>query len=407
MIVSLSWKNIWRNKIRSLVVILAVTVGMFGGTFTMGLMEGVIKSKINDVINNETSHIQIHDTAFMNNYELVKYLDGVPQIINQLEKIPGIESVAARYRIFTTLRTSHGIAGVSLVAVNPDNEMNVTALHNKIIDGEYLNNTKKRNPIVISQKLAEKLDVKVDSKIVVDFITLDSIPVSGLFRVVGIYKTSNGMFDELFSFIRDSDLRKIVGFNENQAHEIVVKAENNDLVDSIKANIENKFPDLDVQTWLNLSPDMAMLVELGDFMLYLIMLIILLALSFGIINTMMMAVMERRKELGMLMAVGMSKKRVFIMIMLETIFLSVVGAIIGMIIAAILIHYTGNSGLDFSQYAQGFEQVGYSAIVYPELNIKSYLIVFVMVVFVAILACLYPARKALKLKPVEALKTDN
>ena len=407
MILSISWRNVWRNKIRSLVVILAVTVGMFGGTFTMGLMEGVIKSKINDVIKYETAHIQMHDSAFMDNFELIYCMNHVSDKIRQLESNPNIEAASTRFKIFTTLRTSHGIAGVSLISVDPEKEIKVTSLQDKIIEGDYFTNSKKRNPIIISSKLAEKLNAKINSKIVVDFISIDSVSTPDLFKVIGIYKTSNGMFDEMNAFIQNSDMRKIVGFSDDQAHEIAIRVSNNDVVDQVKAELQNQYPDLDIKTWLNIAPDAAMLVEMGDFMLYLIMFIILMALSFGIINTMMMAVMERRKELGMLMAVGMSKRRVFTMIMLETIFLSIVGAVIGILIAAGVVHYYGQAGIDFSQYAEGFEQVGYAAIVYPELNIGSYLIVFVMVIAVAILACIYPARKALRLKPVEALKTDN
>lgn len=406
MIWSISWRNVWRNKLRSLVVVLAVIMGMFGGTFSMGLMNGAMQSRVEEAINNETSHLQLHNPKYMDNKELVFTISESDSVLSKLESSPSITAASKRFKLFTSLRTAHGNTGVSLISIDPEKEKLVTIINKKIIDGEYFND-KKKEQIIISQKTADKLQVKVGSKITVDFVKLDSIPTAANFKVVGIFNTSNAMFDEMTCFVRNKDLIKIIGFNDQDSHEIAVKLKENDLLNDFVASALKDFPNLDIKTWLEIQPETGMLVELGDFMLYIIMLIILLALSFGIINTMLMAVMERKKELGMLMAVGMSKGRIFRMIMLETIFLSLVGAIIGMILAALVITYYGNVGINFAQYAEGFEQLGYNPLVFPSLSISKYILVLIMVIGIAIFSCFYPARKALKLKPVEALRTDN
>jgi ABC-type antimicrobial peptide transport system permease subunit len=142
-----------------------------------------------------------------------------------------------------------------------------------------------------------------------------------------------------------------------------------------------------------------------DIMMGVFMMIILGALGFGIINTMLMVILERTKELGMLMAIGMTKKRVFIMIMYETIFLALVGGLMGEVLSMFLIKYFGKAGIDLSSMAEGLESVGYSAITYPFLETYRYLQITILVLITGILASVYPAIKALRLNPAEALRT--
>jgi ABC-type antimicrobial peptide transport system permease subunit len=120
-----------------------------------------------------------------------------------------------------------------------------------------------------------------------------------------------------------------------------------------------------------------------------------------------MAVLERVKELGMLMSIGMNKKRVFTMIMLETVFLSLIGAIAGMIISYVIIWYTGKHGIDLSAlYQEGLEAIGFSAHIFPKLGLSAFVELTLLVILTGIIASIYPARKALKLNPAEALRID-
>jgi putative ABC transport system permease protein len=132
----------------------------------------------------------------------------------------------------------------------------------------------------------------------------------------------------------------------------------------------------------------------------------MLALAFGIINTMMMTILERTKELGMLMAIGMNRRKIFGMIMLETIFLTMVGAVAGMLSGWLIIEALGRTGIHFSTWGEGFEAIGFAAIVYPIIKPGFFVFVTIMVIVTAIIASVWPARKALKLVPVEAIRTE-
>jgi ABC-type antimicrobial peptide transport system permease subunit len=174
----------------------------------------------------------------------------------------------------------------------------------------------------------------------------------------------------------------------------------------VKTNLKTTFPELSFLSWKDLSPETALMTDFMDVWYIIIIGIILMALAFGIINTMLMAILERTKELGMLMAIGMNRKRVFNMIMLETVFLTFVGAFAGMILGALSIFITGKTGLNFSSVGEGFEAVGWSAVVYPEIGFRFFILVTIMVVITGILSSIIPARKALKMNPVEAIRTE-
>ena len=161
-----------------------------------------------------------------------------------------------------------------------------------------------------------------------------------------------------------------------------------------------------VRTWEDISPVLKMLNEMTIQYSMIFVIIILVALSFGIINTMLMAIMERVREIGMLMAIGMSKVKVFFMITLETVFLSITGGILGLSISWILVEIMGISGIDLSSIADGLNSMGYSSYVYPELDLIYYGLIGLLVVVTAIFASIMPARKALKFNPAQAVRHD-
>lgn len=254
----------------------------------------------------------------------------------------------------------------------------------------------------------QAIKFKLRRKIVIQFQDSKGNLAYGAFKVIGVYKTDNQMFDGMNVFVEKSDLNKIALVGNNKVHEMAILLYNNANLSSVAGEVKSITKDnYEVETWEEISPEIATLNSMMDYYLIFFMIIILAALGFGIVNTMLMVVLERVKELGMLMAIGMNKKRVFAMIMLETIFLCLVGTVIGMGISSVIIEWTGNVGIDLSRlFGEGFEAMGYSAQFFPGIGIKDFVQVTILVIITGILAAIYPARKALKLNPAEAIRSE-
>jgi putative ABC transport system permease protein len=406
MIWSVAWRNIWRNKLRSLVVILAVTLGLFGILFMIALSNGMVEQKIEASIENEISHIQIHNPEFMQDQSLAFSMDSVNQVEDEILSIPGVKAVTSRIKAMAMASTAVTGAGVMVNAIDPEKEKTVTKIYQFIIEGDYFKTSSKSAPILISKKLSTKLKAKIGSKIVITIQHTSGELAYGLFRVSGIYKTSNTIYDEPNIFIKKEDLIALTGYDPSKASELAILLDNVEQTDLVTEKIRAKFPSESVLAWKELEPILVAMSSMMDQMAYVLLIVILVAMAFGIINTMMMAVLERTRELGMLMAVGMNKRKVFLMIMLETVFLALVGTFFGIVISAVTIHFTGIHGLNFAAYAEGYEAFGYSALVYPKLYLDFYAGMTVLVIITAIISSIYPAKKALQFNPAAAIRED-
>ena len=290
--------------------------------------------------------------------------------------------------------------------IYPFHEKQVFGLYKKIdtADGNFFE-TDRKNGIVISKALANELKAKLKSKIILTFQDFNGEITGAAFKVVGLFKTDNNPWDKMHVFVKNKDLRSVLEIPEDQSHEIAVLLDDFEQASILAAELQEKMPDAHVDDWAEISPYLSLMSSYMDTMMMLFMVIILGALGFGIVNTMLMVVLERTRELGMLMAIGMTKKRIFLMIMLETIFLAMVGGVIGEILSLLLIYYFGQIGIDLSSVAQGMESVGYGAITYPVLEAYRYVQITLLVIITGILASVYPAYKALKLHPAEAIRS--
>jgi ABC-type lipoprotein release transport system permease subunit len=405
MLWSVAWRNIWRSKVRSLVILSALAIGIFAGVLTWAVYEGMIIQRINTAIKTEASHIQLHHKEYLGNPDVKYFIENSNDIRAQIDSMAGIKAVTVRVIVNSMLASAETGSGVQVVGIVPEDEMQVTNLYEKIVEGAYFDGMK-RNPIIIGKKIAEKLNVKVRSKVVLTMQQMDGEITRAQFKVAGIYKISNSMYEEMNVFVRKTDLTHLIGMDNTSGHEIAVLLEDDRTCNDIEDKLAARFSNLDVKSWKEIMPEVSLVEESLDISMYLILGIILFALLFGIINTMLMAVLERVKELGMLMAVGMNKIRVFTMIMLETVFLAIAGCIIGIILGYLLTLLLMKTGIDLSAWSEAYERLGYDTVVYPVPDLLIAVKVTVMVFVTGLIAAIYPAIKALKLKPAEALRID-
>jgi ABC-type lipoprotein release transport system permease subunit len=400
-ILSLSWKNIWRNKARSLVVIVAVILGTGAGVFMSAFMYGMSMQMVQSEIENYTSHIQIHTQDYKDEILPGYFIPDADSLVSELATLSFVQNITARTILTGLASTSSSSYGVSIRGIDVESENDVTKLHTFIKEGDFLE-SRRSNSIVIGEKLAQRLNLEIRSKVVLNFQDVENNLTAAAFRVTGIFKSSNSRFDETNVFVKKEHLNTLINA-DGISHEIAFLIDDFKMADSYRDSLDLE-AGLIAESWGDISPSLRYMDSMVGTMLYIVMIIILIALTFGIINTMLMAVLERQQELGMLMAVGVNKARTFSMILTETFMLAIVGAPIGIFIAWLGIQGLEETGINVSAWAQGFEEYGIGTIIYPELQPEYYLNVGILIFITTLIAALYPSYKALKLNPVEAIR---
>jgi putative ABC transport system permease protein len=405
MLLSLAWRNIWRNKRRSLIIVSAIAVGILSGLFASAVMFGMGDSLVNSTIDRDLGHIQIHSMKFEDEKLLVDTIPQYKTIIKKINQQNDITGITSRIIIEGMGSSPSTSSGLKIVGINPVEERTVTSIHKQIVAGIYFtDSTIRGNQILVGERLAENFGIKEKSKIVLSFQGFDGSIIYGAFRVAGFFKTESTLFDKTNVFVKKAALYSLLD-SDPFAHEITIRLSSVQEADSVYTNLKNELPDVSVKNWKDLAPDLKLMDELIGVQLNIFLGIILFALLFGITNTMLMSVLERVREFGVLMAIGMKRRRVFAMIIIETISLSLAGGIIGMICSSILIAYFGSVGINLSAFSKGFTAWNLSPVLNPELPLYFYFSITIMIIITAILSAVYPAIKAIKLNPAKAIRT--
>ena len=405
MIIKIAFKNIWRNSLRSWTVIIAITLGIFGGLAVISTATGLSKMRQNNAIDTYISHIQIHDTNYLQYARINDTIFQKEELISFIKLSKFTSGLSTRIKAESFIQSAGGTSGVILNGIIPSNEKNVTGIHKKLDQGNYLKNYKRKPPIIISKILSTKLNAKINTTIQCTFLNAQGESAVCLFKVVDIYNTNNSLYDEVNAFVKMEDLKEYSQLSG--IHEIAIKIENESNVESFRSKLIQQFPNHQIDSWRGIAPELGYADKMMNLILIIFLIIIMLALAFGIINTMLMAVLERKKELGMLLSIGMNKRKVFWMIIWESIFLALISGPLGLLSSYLAITTFANHGIDLSFAATGLKSVGIESTIYPYVEDRFYYIISFLVILTAILSSIYPAMRALKLNPSETLRTAN
>ncbi len=404
-LINISWRNVWRNPMRSIVIMLAVAFGLWGGIMSTAITGGVVKQYFKTSLERNVSHIQIHNPEYLNDKNVKFAISNPDKIISVLNAENNVLSFSKRSIANGMISTASMSNGIDIMGIDPEMESKTTEFSKNIIEGSYFEENI-RNPILVSEKLAKKMKIEMNSRIVMTFQDVNGEFISASFKVSGIYRTSNTMLDERRVYLKISDLNTLLGDSSNVT-EIAILMKSINEVDSYRDKLKSQFPNTVFQSWQEIAPDLAYTQEMSAATLWVLIVIILFALAFGLLNTMLMAVFERTREIGVLMSVGMNKSRIFFMIMLETTFITLSGAFTGMLLGIISIAILSKTGIDFSKIGgDSLSDYGIDAIVYPQIEVSFFFQLTLLVLITAVLSSIYPARKALKLNPAEAVRKE-
>jgi len=401
MLLKLAWKNVWRNRLRSGIMVASMVFGLLGVVLMVGFVRAMTLNMLENAIKYQTAHLQVHNSKFLLNEELHAWLPQAPQIAQAIRALNGVKGVTTRHIVDGMIASAASSRGVRINGVAAQEEALVTSLTESLVAGRMLPD-KGRSPILVSRRIADKLNLKVGSKVVLTFSDMDGEVSGAAFRVFGLFNTPSSGFDESNVYVRRDDLMGLTGLKHS--HEIAVRLVDGEAIETFKdaiAEIVGK--NGVVQDWGEVQPFLAALSGTMNVSNRIVIAVFVLALGFGIVNIMLMSVFERTREFGMLMAIGMTGGRVLCLVMLESLLLGSVGSLLGLLASSLMIKITGSIGLPFGAMAEGLGVFGVDTVLYPEVPLTTYGMTLAMLLFASVLAALYPARQILKKRLSEAL----
>lgn len=407
MIFKVAWRNIWRSKVRSFIVIGSIAVGIWAGLLIIGFSFGMNNERTASAIGTTIGHAQIHSNTFdaepLSSATLGDSAD-VVALRRTVEDLPFVAGTAQRTVLQGMINSAKSARAVRIMGVWPEDERLQTTLPMNLVEGDFFESTG-RNRLVIGEKLANRLGLKLRSKVVLTFQDAEGTLSRASFRVSGIYKTLNATWDEFHLYVHHEDLEKTLG--TPLVHEVLVRFNETVNTDEKAVEMASSLPEgVALKSWKQVNPELGFADDMMAIMLVLVLGIIMMALLFGIINNMLMAILERRRELGMLMAVGMNKRKLFLMILVETLMLGFVGGPIGIVLGDLSTRLMMQIGIDLTSKKDGLAELGVQSIIYPEIVPEYYIIIAIMVVTTALIASILPAVRALKLNPVQAIRGE-
>ncbi|WP_274879717.1 ABC transporter permease [Vibrio harveyi] len=407
MLVKLAWRNLWRNKLRTSIMLGAMVFGLMGVVAMMGFMNGLVDSMIKNAISWQTSHFQIQQKSYLVNPELEDVIPDADKISKVLASNREVKAISERFLADGMIASARSTRGIRINGVNIDQEQNVTPLSKHIVDGECLSE-EGRNPILVSSKIAERLKLRVGSKVVLTLSDVNGEVAGAAFRVRGIFKTPSTGFDDGNVYVRKVDLEKVAGLSGTHEIAILLTSNNDAELKQLLAFTHSIVPPeskdlLSVRPWQEIQPLLSTMMSTMDVSNQVMLVVFVLAMTLGIINIMLMSVFERTREFGVLMAVGMQKHKIRLLIVFETLFLGLSGCALGLLGSAIMLKVLSITGLSLAGMAEGLGAYGVDTLLYPRVSIAEYQMIIVAIFVASFIAALYPARQILKHRPVDAM----
>jgi len=399
LLISLAWRNLWRNRRRTLVILFAIVLGVWAMIFTAAFMRGMSLQIIDDTIDNLTGHIQIHTPGYLDD-PVVEHAFQVDDSLHTALQNDAIKQLSMRVRVPAVVASERDSYGLVLIGIDPQAEAGVSFIANSIVQGKYLSAADDPG-VIIGKKLAEQLETRLGKRVVVMSQNLDNDIADRGFRIVGIFDTQMEALETGYIFMGRTTAQQLLDI-DHRVSEIAIKLKHGDVVDTVLQQLKQQQPELDIQAWHELQPMSKVMVEMYEDFHLIWHLIVFIAMGFGIINTLLMAVFERTREFGLFQALGLKPTFIMGQVWIEAIMLLILGTALGNLVSWLSVLATGE-GIDVSAFAQGMEMANLSNII-PFVIIKGDLILANSVVIIlGLLTSLYPAWRASSMVPADAL----
>jgi len=395
----LAWRNLWRHPGRTGAILFALALGVWSMVSLAGLTRGVLEGQPERAIANLTGHVQIHAPGYRDD-PVVEHSMPPPGPELRAVLAAGALAWAARVRVPAIVVSERESAAVTLVGIDPAQERGLSFIPGAVVAGRYLESVDDAG-LLIGRKLAERLETRLGWRVVVMSEGADNELADRGFRIVGLFDAEPEAIETGYVFVGRRAAQRMLRLGE-RISEIALVAPERDRIDSLLERLRAAAPDLDVRPWTEIEPLLVLTEELSNVVLVIWYLIVFTAMSFGLVNTLLMAVFERTREFGLFQALGMRPRLIVGQVLGESVILIALGLALGNAAAALTLRWL-ESGLDLSAFAEGFEMAGYSPVLYPEVAAGDVLAANLLVLVLGLIASLYPAWRAARHVPVRAL----
>jgi len=400
---TLSWRNLWRNHRRTMIMLAAISVGVWAMIFMTALMRGMVDDMLHQGVRNLPGHIQIHHRGFRDDPSVVNSIDAPSGDLLAALNDPETKSWTSRIKVPAVISSERDTRGINLLGVEPESEDGITGIAEQIVEGRFLEGDFDKG-VVIGLKLAERLETRLGKRVVIMSQDPDNNIADRGFRIVGLYKAKLEVLEEVNVYAARGTLQKLLKIGD-QVSEIAIIDEDFRDIERLYAKIKAATPDdLEIRAWYELDSYLSSMLNMMDGFVLVWIIIIFLALSFGLVNTLVMAVFERTREIGLIQALGMRPSMIVYQILLESLLLLLIGLSIGnaLAVASVL---PLESGLDISAVAEGMAMMGASSVLYPNLTLDDMILANAVVIILGILTSILPAWRAARLNPVQAINS--
>jgi len=408
----LAIRNVWRNRRRSIITMLAIGMGLMLVIFLRGLFSGMDKQTIDGFIKFQSSHFQIHAKGYSEKARLLPLdisIENPQKIMDELVDIPEIDGIAPRIRFGGLVSSGINSFGILGIGIQPSAEEKVSVLLQKISEGSKLND--KDGYALIGKELAEDLNLKVGSMLIVVANTIYGAMNAIELEVKGIIDSGFPQYDASAVLMTIKDAQRLLDM-ENRITDLVISIKETRMTDTVLSSIQEKLAnyaarlraEVEIQSWKEMGERAWGTARLRRNFFIIINMVVILVAVMGVINTMLMSVTERTREIGTMMAVGTTQREVLALFLLEGLVLGIMGGLLGSLLGGLLVQYFATFGISLKGTSATGLQSTVGEAIYAQFSWIEIVISFIVAQIIAVLSASYPAYIASKQEPVEALR---
>jgi putative ABC transport system permease protein len=403
----MAWRNIWRNPRRTILTVCAITFASVLLVFMLSFQFGSYETMINTSVKISTGHLQIQAEKYLEKKSIRYVIPDPDKITAILNHIPEVAAYTLRGQAFSLISSQDRTYGAVVTGIDPEREATVSRMKKLMREGDFLTGHEV-NQALVGRLLAKNLRVTIGDELTLLGQGRDGSIGATVVQVKGIFGSGIDEFDRSTLQIPLSTFQEIFSM-DHAVHEVVVIAKSLSDVPKIKAEIQATLSGLDKDgslktlDWQELMPGLRQAIEMDLVSGLIFYGLLIIVVAFSILNTFLMAIFERKKEFGVMMAIGTSPRRLTKVLLIESMSMTLIGIVIGIILGIFITYYFQVHGIDFGAGQELLSQFGITGRIYPKLSLLSVSIGPLMVLFFTLMAALYPALKVRRLRPVEAM----